>query len=210
MTKLDIELQPLAPSYASQPDLGSVRRLIVPVTSPEADLTTVTQRVWELASAGGAHILFIGICQDPTLEHSLRRSLITMSAMLNFDNVSAEAEVISGRDWLENIKSHSQVGDMVVCIDGQRAGVSQKPLSQILQAELNIPLYILTGTNPKKVTRSNWQARLAVWIGFSVIIIGFFMLQVKIDHFAQNWTVILQVLTTAVEFWLIWTWNKLF
>jgi hypothetical protein len=210
MTKLAVELHPLSTPYASQPDLGAARRLIVPVTSTESDLTAVTRRVWELASTNKAHIQFIGLCNDPSQEHSLRRTVVTMSAMVNYDDVSADVEVVTGKNWVEYIKSRYQPGDMVVCFDGQGAGISQKPLSQILQSELNIPLYILAGTYKQNDTRASWATKITAWTGFIVIILGFFMLQVRIDHFAEGLTIVLQILTVAVEFWLLWTWNSLF
>lgn len=210
MTKLNYEHQPLTLSVASQPDLEPARRFIVPVTCPEADLTAVTQRVWQLASATGGQVKFIGLCNDPAQEPSLRRTLVTMSAMMNYGNVSADVEIVIGRDWVENVKSRLQTGDMVVCFDGPRVGPLQKPLSQILQSDLNVPLYILSRPRSQKDSRSNWLTGAAAWIGFIAIIAGFFMLQVKIDQFAESWTIVLQVLVTAVEFWLIWVWNNLF
>ena len=210
MNKLTYEHQSLALPIASQSDLEPARRLIVLVPSLEVDLTAVTHRVWELANATGAHIKFLSLCNDTVQEPSLRRRLTTMSESVNDGNVSAEAEVIFGRNWVDAVKSRWQTGDMVVCCAEQRAGLLQKPLSQILQSDLDVPLYILSGLYPKNDSRSNWSIRVFAWIGFIAIILGFFMFQVKIDQFAKSWTTVLQVLTTAVEFWLIWVWNNLF
>lgn len=209
MTKLNIELQSIAISRASQADPGPARRLIVPVTSPETDLTIETQRVWELANTTGADIKFIGLCADPMQEPSLRRALVTMSAMMNYDNVAAETEILPGRDIVGNLRSRLQPGDLIVCLDGQHAGLIHKPLSQILQSELDAPLYLLSGLSLENRSRSNWLTQAAAWIGSIAIIVGFFMLQVKVDHLAKDWTIVLQVLTTAVEFWLLWAWNTL-
>ena len=211
MTKLDLELQPLTISYASQPDLGSARRLIVLIPNLEADLTAVIQRVWELANVTGAHIKFLGLCNDAAQEPSLRRSLITMTAIANYDNVSAEAEIMVAKDWVETVKSHWRPGDMVVCFSEQRAGLLQKPLSQILQSDLNIPLYILSGLYPQKDSSSNWLTYVAAWTGFIAIIIGFFVLQTRIDLLTKDWTRTgLLLLSVAFEFWAIQLWNRLF
>lgn len=209
MTRLNTELQPLPISYASQPDLGTARRLIVPVTNLEADLTTVTQRVWELAGTTGAKIKFIGLCTDPIQEPSFRRALVTMSAMVTDDNVYAEMEILPGRDIVGNLRSRLQPGDLIVCVDGQYAGLLQKPLSQVLQSELDAPLYILSGLSLENRSRSNWLIQAVAWIGSIAIIVGFFMLQVRVNHLSQDWTIVLQVLTTAVELWLLWAWNSL-
>ena len=210
MNKLNDEHQVLTLPIASQPDLEPARRLIVLVPGLEADLTVVTQRVWELANATGAHIKFISLYSDKMLEPTLRRRLATMSAFVKNGDVSAEAEVISGKNWVEAVKARRQTGDTVVCFAEQREGLLQKPLSQILQSDLDMPLCILSGLYLQNDTRSNWITRAAAWIGFIAIITGFFMLQIKIDHLTKDWTIPLQILTTAVEFWLIWAWNNLF
>ena len=211
MTKLDLELQPLTIPYASQPDLGSARRLIVLIPNLEADLSAVIQRVWELANVTGAHIKFLGLCNDVAQEPSLRRSLITMTAIANYDNVSAEAEIMVAKDWVETVKSHWRPGDMVVCFSEQRAGLLQKPLSQILQSDLNIPLYILSGLYPQKDSSSNWLTYVAAWTGFIAIILGFFVLQARIDLLTKDWIrTILLLLSVAFEFLAIQLWNRLF
>jgi formate-dependent nitrite reductase membrane component NrfD len=48
------------------------------------------------------------------------------------------------------------------------------------------------------------------WIGSLAIIAGFLILQIKLHQPASNWTTIMEMLSTAVEFWLIWVWNGLF
>jgi len=210
MTRLNYEHQVLTLPIASQSDPEPARRLIVLVPSLEADLTAVTQRVWELANATGAHIKFISLCNDTLQEPSLRRRLATMSAMVKDGNVSAESEVVAGKNWVEALKVRRQIGDMVVCCAEQRAGLMQRPLSQILQSDLDMPLYILSGLYPQNASHLNWLTQTIVWIGFIAIILGFFMLQIKIDQLAKDWTIVFQLLTTAVEFWLIWVWNNLF
>lgn len=210
MTRLNYEHQAFTIPIASQPDPEPAHRLIVLVPSLEVDLIVVTQRVWELANATGAHVKFISLCNDAAQEPSLRRELATMSAIVKDGNISAEAEVVSGRNWVEVVKTRRQAGDIVVCCAEQRAGLMQRPLSQILQSDLDMPLYILTGLYSQNVSHSNRLTQIFAWIGFIAIIAGFFLLQAKIDQLAKDWTTVLQLLTTAIEFWLIWAWNNLF
>ena len=211
MTKLNYAQQVLTLPVASQLDLKPVRRLIVLVPSLEDDLTPLAQRVWELAGETGAHVKFISLCNDVEQEPSLKRRLVTMSAMVKDDNVTAEAEVVFGRDWVDAVNSRRQAGDMVVCCAEQRAGLMQKPLSQILQSDLDVPLYILSGLYPKKDSRTSWLLRAVAWIGFIAIIAGFFVFQARIDLLSKDWTrTVLLLLSVAFEFWAIWLWNRLF
>jgi len=211
MNKLDYKHQPLSLSFAPPSELEPARRLIVLVPYLEADLTSVTRRVWELANATGAHVQFLSLCQDEAQEPSLRRKLVTISAIVNYGNVSAEADVAFGNDWVNAVKSRCQAGDMVVCFAEQRAGLLQKPLSQMLRSNLNVPLYILSGLSPQSYTRSTWPAQTAAWLGSFAIIIGFFVLHSRIDLSAKDWTQsILMLLSIAVEVWVVWIWNSLF
>jgi len=211
MTRLNYEHRALTVPIASQPDPEPARRLLVLVPSPEADLTSATQRIWELANASGAQVKFLGLCNDATQEPSLRRKLVTMTAIVNDGRVSAEAEVMGGKNWVEVVKSRWQPGDTVVCFDQQRMGILQKPLSQILRSDLNIPLYILSGLEPYKNPRSNWLTGVATWIGLALIILGFFFLQARIELLTKDGTrTALLLLTVGVEFWAITFWNSLF
>lgn len=211
MNKLNYEHQVLTMPFVSQSDIEPARRLIVLVLDLEADLTFVVRRVWELANATGAHVDFIGLYSDPTQELRLRRELVTLSAMVNYGRVSAETEVIFGRDWVGAVKSRWQAGDLVVCLDEKPVGLSHKPLSQILQSDLDVPLYILSGLDSKNNLRSNWLSQVIAWLSAIAIIFGFFVLQASIYHLAKDWlqTIIL-LLTIPAELWTIWVWNNLF
>jgi hypothetical protein len=210
MTKLATQQPSLAISCPSPSIPAPAPRLIVLVPSLEADLSAITRRVWDLASTLGAHIKFISLCDDSTKESTLRRRLVTMSAIVNYDTVSAETEVINGRDWLAAVRSRQQPGDMVVCFQEQRAGLLQRPLSQILRSDLDLPVYILSGLYPQQASHLSGSTRAGAWIGFLVIIIGFFVVQVRIYQFANGWVTLLEMLSTAIEFWLLWVCNNLF
>ena len=94
-----------------------------------------------------AHVQFLGLCKDPAQEPSLQ----TRTGHHVCDGERWQG-ICRGRSrYLEKIgwmsvKSRYQAGDMVVCFAEQRAGLSHKPLSQILQSDLNVPLYILSGS----------------------------------------------------------------
>jgi hypothetical protein len=197
----DTKQRPMVVYNASQLDNETARRFIVPVTNPEADLTAIAQRVWELSNATGSRVQFLGLCKDAMHEPGLRRALATISAMVNFGNVSAESDILIGRDWVESVKLYIRDGDTVICWKGQRA--------ELLQANLNVPIHLIPEINPRSKPRSNWPARAAAWIGSIAIIIFFFSMQVEFDHLGKGWTVVLQLLSIAGEFGLIWFWNNL-
>lgn len=209
MINLNLNREPLTLADVSSSDLGSEGSLIVLVPGPETDLTAVTRRVWELAYATGGHVRFLGLCNDAAQEPTLRRTLVTASALMNSGNVAAQAETFVGKDWVGAVKSRVRPSDIVVCWDGQQTDVLRKPMSQLLPAELNVPLLILSSGNRQTNSRSNKTHQIVAWIGFIAIIIGFLLLQIKILQLSDDWMIILEIVSTAIEFWLLWGWNSL-
>lgn len=209
MNKLHYDHRPLTLHVAPPLDLEPAPQLIVLVPLLDVDLTLITRRIWDLANATGSHIKFLGLCHDAMQEPGLRRTLVTMSAMVNYDHVSAELEVIVGRDWPRAVKSRCHSSDMIVCIEERHTSLLCGPLGRILQSDLDIPVYILSGIDSHDESRSEWFREAAAWIGSIAIILGFLLLQINIIQTAKDWTVALELAATAVEFWLIWTWNSL-
>ena len=210
MIKLNTRHQPLTISYPAPEEFESARRLIVPIPGPDVDITTVVHRVWELANATGARIKFIGLCNDTEQEPGVRRALVTLSAMVNCGSLSADTEIIFGRNWVDNLKSRLQPGDMVVYWNEPYTGLLRKPFSQLLQTRLDVPVYFLPALSAEKDPQVNRLSLTFAWIGFATIIIGFLFLQIKIYQLAENWAMTLEILSTIGEFWLIWVWNNLF
>lgn len=210
MTKMTLTPSTVNLSSATITDLGPARRLIVLVPPLEVDLAVLTRRIWKLAQSSGAHVLFVGLYGDPAQEPRLRRDLVTMTAMTNDGSVFAEAEVVNGKDWVAAVRSRWQPGDMVLCFEEQRVGLSHRPLSQMIHSDLDIPLYVLTGLYPQDNAHMDWLTQAKAWLGALVIVVGFFVLQVKIGQLDNGWTTILQLLSIFVEAGLILAWNSLF
>lgn len=188
----------------------SAGRLIVLVPA-DANYSALTRRIWQLAIATGKHILFLSLCQDAAEEPSLRRQLVTVSALVGDGKVSTEAKVEIGTNWVDLVKAHYQAGDVIVCFAEQRAGLFHRPLSQILESNLHASVYILSGLYPQSTSRSNWLSQIIVWMGSFGILAGFFWLQVRISQLPKDPAqTALLILSAAVEIWLIWVWNSLF
>ena len=213
MTRLDTKLQNdyslLSP--ASQSGIRPAHRLLVLIPDADLDYAAATRRVWELANNMGARIQFIALCKDEKQESSLRRQLVIMTAMVQDGEVSAEAKVEIGNNWVNVVRSNWQAGDVIVCFAEQRAGILHRPLSQILRANLDIPTYILSDLYAIGPSRPHGIFLIALWIGFVAILGGSFLLQIRISALPRDWAqTTLLILSVIAELWLIWVWNKLF
>lgn len=198
------------PSVAGQRPLPG-RRLIVLVPDAESDYTPVVHRIWELAKAFGGRVQFLGLCNDAAQEPSLRRQLVTLSALVGDGSVSAESKIESGSNWLNAVKSNWREGDVLVCFTEQRAGTRRRPLSQLLESNFAATIYVLNDLAQPDRAQSNWKSVAMAWAGSIGILLGFFWLQVKIDQASSNWVgMAVLILSIPVEILLIWIWNSLF
>ena len=184
-------------------------RLIV-LVPPGTDSTNVTRRICKLASETKSDVQLLGLCKDPAQEFSLRRELVTISALIQYAKVYVEMKVEVGTNWLDAVKRNYQDGDAIVCITDQSIGIRQRSFSQILESTLNAPIYILSETKPPQ-SHSNILAQVIAWSGFLGIIVGFFILQMKIVQLSKDWTqAVILILVLIPEFGAIWIWNSLF
>lgn len=189
---------------------GSAGRLIVLVPS-DLDYSALTRRVWEIAIATGKQVQLLGLCQDIAEEPSLRRQLVTMSALVGDARVTVEAQVEIATNWVDVVKTHYQAGDAIVCFAEQRAGLFHRPLNQILESKLGATIYILSGVYAQSTERSSWLSQLIVWAGSFGILAGFFWLQVRISQLPNDPAqTVLLIISAGVEIWLIWVWNSIF
>ena len=210
MTKIDII--PASLTSASTSLLGPERsgRLIVLVPDMAADYIPAIGKIWELANSQHASVLLLSLYKDTTQELGLRRGLATLCAMLQDGRISTEVRIEIGTNWVDFVKRNYQTGDLIVCFAEQRAGLLHRPLSQILQSNLNIPVYIISGRHLPK-PKSKLLFQVMAWVGFLGILAGFFVLQIKIDQLSEGGIQnILLILSIIPEFWLILVWNGLF
>lgn len=209
MNRLDTNLQNQSFAIVTDPlvDMVPAHRFLVLIPT-DADYSTVAHRIWELAHDAGASVEFLGLCRDAAQEPGLRRELVTLAALVYDGRIATEIKIETGMNWLSTVRSNYQPGDVIVCFAEQRAGILHKSLSQILQAKLNVPVYILSGLQPQK---SNWVSQVLAWVGSLAIIAGGFLLQIRITALPKDWAqTTLLILLVIVEFWLVGSWNSLF
>ena len=210
MTQIDSIPSSLTPSTASHSGLESARRLVVLVPDLEWDYIPAIHRIWELANPPHLRVLLISLCKDPKQELSLRRALVILCAMVQDGRIPVETNVEIGTNWVDVVQRNYQTGDMIVCFAEQRAGLLQKPLTQILESNLIIPICVVSGIQIPK-PKSNSLGLLIMWLGSIGIIAGLGLLQVKIVQVSEGWfQSILLILIVIFEIWLIWVWDSRF
>lgn len=177
---------------------------------PTINFNTITRRIWELAYSTNSNVQLLSLCKDWNEEPAVRRELVTLAALIRDASVAVETQVVIGTNWLRAVKRNYREGDMIVCVAEQTTGIWRRPLSQVLESNLKVPLYIMSGL-PQRQSESSAHSQIIAWLGFLGFIIGFFVLQVKVLQYSKDWTQTLLLLLLLIpEFWLLWIWNSLF
>ena len=211
MNKLDVSPPTFTVFPASFSELQPVRRLIVIVPESEVDSALAVRKIWELANALESRIQFLGLSKDAEHEPSVRRQVVTLSAMVGDENIPVESKIEIGNDWLNAVKSEWHEGDVIVCYAEHRSGLTRRPLSQILESNLNATVYVLGGFHQEVHMRASWIFDTLAWAGSIAIILGFFWLQSKLGQFSTDWAYsTLLYISLFAEAGSIWAWNNLF
>ena len=211
MNKLDVSPPTFTVFPASFSNLQPVRRLIVLVPESEVDSALAVRKIWELANALESRVQFLGLSKDAEHEPSVRRQVVTLSAMVGDENIPVESKIEIGNDWLNAVKSEWHEGDVIVCYAEHRSGLTRRPLSQILESNLNATVYVLGGFHQEVHMRASWIFNTLAWAGSIAIILGFFWLQSKLGQFSTDWAYsTLLYISLIAEAGSIWAWNSLF
>lgn len=212
MNRFDVNPPTLTvfPSSFSNP--CPARRLIVLVPESKVDTAFTARKIWELANALERRVQLLGLSKDAAHEPGVRRQLVNLSAMVGSDNIFVDSKIELGNDWLSVVNSEWREGDVIVCFAEQRSGIARRPLSQILESNLNATVYILAGLHQQEERlRSNWMFNVMSWAGSIGIILGFFWLQSKLTQVSTDWAYsALLYISLFAEVGLIWAWNNLF
>lgn len=188
-------------------------RIIVLVPDAEINLAHAAKKIWEIAAAAHAGVQFIGLCADSSREPSLRRQMVTLSALVEAENITVRSRIEVGNDWLYALRTEWQAGDLIVCFAGVPSGQSRKPLIQVLESSVNATIYVIDGLLPQaQQSRSEWLSDVMAWAGSLVIILGLFWLQTKITQIpTTDWArTLLFCISIFIELGMIWMWNSLF
>ncbi|MBX3038385.1 MAG: hypothetical protein KF758_15840 [Anaerolineales bacterium] len=188
---------------ASFSDLKPARRFVVLIPPFDINLSAFAHRVWELANATGSHILLLGQFDEAQKESKLRRDVTTLSAILKNESILVESNISFGRDWIHLIRNHLHKGDMLV-------RVAEHKINS-LESQIDLQIYILSDLVSQKDANSNLLSQLTSIAGSLAIIVGFFMLQVRIiDLTKDGIRTLFLLISLPIGFGFLWAWNSLF
>ena len=196
----------LGSKAAVLPASPATRRLIVLVTGADWDDPELPGRIWKLATSTGSAVLLLGLSPEADRVPQARRQLVTMAAAVRDARITAETRVEVGNDWVGQVRSIWQPGDLVVCTS---AGLRQRGLSQLLTSSLQVPVHVLTDLRAAPQSRTGVLRQIVSWGGALGIIGGFLWLQIALSQPPRDASqTLLLALTVLAEVSLLWIWNS--
>lgn len=187
------------------------RRLLVLIPDQDVNEADLARCIWTLAETAKLDVLLLGSITQGD-EAYVRRRLINIASFLRNGRIRIETTLRHQNTWQHALQDTVRPGDLLVCHAEQRIshnGLKKHPLSKVLLATLNKPVYVLNGFYPG--LRVELSLPIGRWISAVVpivIIIGFFFLQIQIDIDKTGWVgKILFMISILIEAVLIGLWE---
>lgn len=211
MTKLDSIPPSLIYPATSHFDRGPANRLIVLFPASVGANANLSHRIWKIARTSGLNVLLLSLCNDYYEESQLRRQLVTMAALIGDGHICTDVRIEHGNDWVGQVKNIYRPGDVIACYAGQRVGLMQKLLHEVLRSQLEAPIYILSVDQPIKNSKPKLLSQVAFWLGALAMIGGFLWLEGQILQLPQDWIDnLLLYFGVLIEIGLLLLWNSIF
>jgi hypothetical protein len=100
-------------------------------------------------------------------------------------------------------------GDVIACYAGQRVGLMQKPLHEILRCSGMRRFMSFQRMSRSKIPNQSLYHKLHSWLGALAIVGSFLWLEVNMVQLPQDWAHnFLFYLCVFVEIGILWSWNS--
>jgi hypothetical protein len=138
--------------------------------------------------------------------------MTTLTALTANEAVRVKYVLIQSNDWVSKIQEYCRPGDRVACLEGQmiKTGwMKTASVREVLENTLDAPVVLLSGVfHPWKTASRKWLFGLIFWLGCLVILAGFSLLEIQIDHGMQGFArTALILIVLSMEFGALWAWN---
>ena len=184
-------------------------RLVV-VVPDIAEAALLAGRIQELAAVRGQEVFMLGVASKAVPESELRRKLALLAAFLHEAGTRAQFQMRNSHDWIPALENLLGENDLLACcvVEGSpSAGVGW--LDQV-GTRFDRPVYAFMDGEAVVQRGPTLLRRVASWIGSSVIILGFFWLQVQLSQAGGGAAQTdLLLLSLPVEIGMIWLLNSL-
>lgn len=188
-------------------------RLIVFVPDCLAGDRELAHKIFWIALRERCDVLYLTLVENDTDMQSLSQRMAAMIAATGENCITVDSTLVNVEQWLKMLRQIYHPGDRIVCHEEQLVKqdfMKLIPITNFLHDELNFPIISISGFyHPQQIQARKWMHEVFAWLGFIIILAGFTILEIQLDHFLLGiiGKVALCVLVTF-EIMAIWAWNN--
>jgi hypothetical protein len=209
MMKTPFPPQPLLPNDGGR---QSPQRLVVLIPEQDVDEIKFSWAIRRLAAPGNVDVLLVSIVHDIEDELAARRSLVTISSLVNEFKYNVDFRVIWDRSWVHAARELASPGDLFICppeVTIRTGFRKSEPLDSAIARILNVPTQPLANffTN-KKRSIPNVFKRILYWAVIIAILGGFFFLESDASQAATGFigqTMVVLLMVCELGALYLWT-----
>jgi hypothetical protein len=161
-------------------------RLIVLVPGTLIETANFGRQVRWLALQQKRDVIFLAIADRDGDYMATARLLATVEAITRDGMFEIDSKQIETGSWFKAIQTVYRPGDLVVCHEGQKimTGLWKNvSLEEYLGNKMHIPTHLLSGFYQGETIAIKPLLRgLLFWLGSLVIVIGFTLIEYRVDH----------------------------
>ena len=189
-------------------------RLIVFVPDCLAGNQELAHKIFWIALREECTVLYFTLVENDTDMLSLSQRMAAMIAATGENCITVHSILVNVEQWLKTLRKTYHPGDRIVCHEEQlvkQGFMTLVPITDFLQDGLNFPVFSIAGFyHPQQIQVRKWMHEVFAWLGFIIILTGFTILEIQLDHFLLGiiGKAALCILVTF-EILAIWAWNNL-
>lgn len=162
------------------------KRLVVLVPRGLSEASRFTQQIRWIALQQHRDVIFLALSDQGLDDLPIARELATLEALTCDPLFEVTSRQLDAANWVKAIQAVYRPGDMVLCHAGQLAPIGFGkgiPLEDYISEQMHLPVQLLSGFYQQgTVYTRGWWLSLLFWIGSLVILIGFSLIEFRVDH----------------------------
>jgi hypothetical protein len=189
------------------------KHLIVLVPGELVETAKFARQIRWLALQQQRDVIYIARSNRNDDYMTTMRLLATVEAITRDGTFEVDSRQVEAGNWVKAIQSVYKPGDLIVCHEEQKVatGLGKKtPLNQHLAQQLHLPTNVLSGFYQGETFHIQPLLKsLIFWIGSLVIVLGFSLVEYRVDHLMSGAArILIMAILLVFESGLIYQLNK--
>jgi|GEM_PF-3001035 len=181
---------------------SATSRVIVAIPDAPIEETQLAKEIWALTSTNHAEVVLLTLLEDWSRESHIRLQHTLVMQMLATTGVRATSLILTDVDWLSALDRTQQPNDVLLCfaehlvvahriahstsVAAQSRALSKSvPIAGLVIQQLGRPVHEVSGLL-QPARRRNLLLSLLSWLGFAIVIVAGFWMQMRLDQLLHD------------------------